>query len=125
MSHIMIASSDTIYVASLTDLFTREGYQVSYLGADIDLELLSSSGDQVDLIVLDLGFADESQTTICQQIRAVTTTPLMMITALFDRNLTRTLLTCGADRVISKSISSRELMSHVLSIFRRRALNRS
>lgn len=125
MSHIMIASPDKIYTASLTDLFVREGYQVSYVGADIDLEWLSSSSDQVDLIVVDLGFADESQLTKCQQIRARTTIPLMLITPLFDRNQARALLTCGADRVLGKSISSRELKSHVLSLFRRRALNRS
>jgi len=67
MSLILLIEDDAVLRGGLTELFTREGYNViSAISAKEAHEMLSSS---VNLIVLDVGLPDGDGVSLCQQWR--------------------------------------------------------
>ena len=76
-----------------------------------------------DLVVLDLSLPGEDGITICQKIRAVKNTPVIMLTAKSEE-IDRVLgLEVGADDYITKPFSIREFIARVKAIFRRTQMN--
>jgi two-component system alkaline phosphatase synthesis response regulator PhoP len=99
---------------------------------DLDCEVLKAYngkdglekaiGQKPDLIVLDLTLPQMDGIEVCQKVRAVQSTPIVMLTAKSEE-IDRVLgLEIGADDYITKPFSVREFIARVKAIFRRTKL---
>jgi two-component system response regulator RegX3 len=98
------------------------------LGAEgFECQVLADGGTAVehvrawrpDLVLLDLMLPGKSGTDICREIRAITTTPIVIVTAK-DGEADKVLgLELGADDYITKPFSMRELIARVRAVLRR------
>ena len=78
--------------------------------------------EQPDLIILDIALPKMDGIEVCQKVRAVQNTPIIMLTAKSEE-IDRVLgLEVGADDYITKPFSIREFIARVKAIFRRTKL---
>ena len=115
---ILIADDEVGIHESLRLYLTREGYEVYsvFRGSDV-MEAFTRM--RPDLVILDIMMPGRSGTDVCSDIRQVSTTPVIMLTAKgeeVDRLLGFAL---GADDYIVKPFSPREVVSRIQVIFRR------
>ena len=99
----------------------REGYDaLGFESGPEGLEGIRSKNP--DLVILDLMLPGLDGLTICQQIRqdpALTSIPVIIVTAKEEESDLVIGLALGADDYIKKPFSSRELMARVRSLLRR------
>jgi DNA-binding response OmpR family regulator len=74
-----------------------------------------------DLIVLDLGLPDVPGEAVAREVRAVSPTPILMLTARSGEQDRIAGLELGADDYVTKPFSPRELVLRVQAILRRNA----
>jgi len=115
---ILIADDEVGIHESLRLYLHREGYEVYsvFRGSDV-MEAFTRM--RPDLVILDIMMPGRSGTQVCSDIRAVSMTPVIMLTAKgeeVDRLLGFAL---GADDYIVKPFSPREVVSRIQVIFRR------
>lgn len=115
---ILIADDEVGIHESLRLYLNREGYEVYsvFRGSDV-MEAFTRM--RPDLVILDIMMPGRSGTQVCSDIRAVSMTPVIMLTAKgeeVDRLLGFAL---GADDYIVKPFSPREVVSRIQVIFRR------
>jgi DNA-binding response OmpR family regulator len=98
----------------------RAGFAV--LSTDSGAEAISVAGSaQPDLIVLDLGLPDVPGEAVAREVRAVSSTPILMLTAKSGEEDKIAGLELGADDYVTKPFSPRELVLRVQAILRRNA----
>ena len=74
-----------------------------------------------DLVLLDVMLPGQSGLEVCKQLRAVSSVPIIMLTAK-DTELDKVLgLELGADDYVTKPYSSRELIARIRAVLRRRS----
>lgn len=96
----------------------REGYTVLE-AADGDLGLEQFLSHKPDLVLVDLMLPKRDGYQLCQDIRATSDTPIVMLTARGEERDRVMGLTLGADDYITKPFSPRELILRIQNIFRR------
>ncbi|MCH5586649.1 response regulator transcription factor [Shimazuella sp. AN120528] len=74
---------------------------------------------QLDFVILDLMLPDVSGEIICQQIRALSPIPILMLTAKVSESDRITGLSIGADDYVIKPFSPKEVVARVKAILRR------
>ena len=79
--------------------------------------------NNIDIILLDLNLPGIDGIEICQNIRNVSTVPIIMVTARVDETDKLKGLDIGADDYVAKPFSPRELMSRVNAVLRRSEKN--
>jgi DNA-binding response OmpR family regulator len=98
----------------------RAGFAV--LSTDSGAEAISVAGSaSPDLIVLDLGLPDVPGETVAREVRAISSTPILMLTAKSGEEDKIAGLELGADDYVTKPFSPRELVLRVQAILRRNA----
>lgn len=75
--------------------------------------------EQIHLIILDLMLPKISGEKVCNKIRAISSVPIIMLTAKNEEDNKIEGLAIGADDYITKPFSNRELVSRVKAIIRR------
>jgi len=102
----------------LIDYLSAAGYHTDWVSSG--REALQRFTDfQPDLVLLDLMLPGRDGLDVCKDIRRVSSTPIIMITARVDE-IDRLLgLEIGADDYICKPFSPREVMARVKAILRR------
>ncbi len=75
--------------------------------------------DHVDLVVLDLMLPGESGLKLCGELRAHSTLPVIMLTALGEEADRVVGLEIGADDYVTKPFSPRELLARIKAVLRR------
>ncbi|MES2521925.1 MAG: response regulator transcription factor [Gemmatimonadota bacterium] len=85
-------------------------------GADL------AAAQRPDLIVLDLGLPDMSGLAICQELRAWSRAPVLVLSARHSDTEKATLLDAGADDYVTKPFSPVELRARVRAQLRRARL---
>ena len=115
---ILIADDEPGIHESLRIYLSRDGYDSYsvYRGSDV---MDAFTRLRPDLVILDIMMPGRSGTQVCADIRAVSMTPIIMLTAKgeeVDRLLGFAL---GADDYIVKPFSPREVVSRIQVIFRR------
>ena len=98
----------------------REGYRVVGAG-DAAGGLDAFERDDPDVVLLDVMLPDVSGREVCRRLRAVSTVPIIMLTALDDEVDKVVGLELGADDYITKPFGMRELASRVRAVLRRAA----
>ena len=115
---ILIADDEQGIHESLRMYLTREGYEVySVFRGDDVMEAFNQM--RPDLVILDIMMPGRSGTAVCADIRAVSMTPIIMLTAKGEEVDKLLGFALGADDYIVKPFSPREVVSRIAVIFRR------
>lgn len=91
----------------------------TFTATDGEQALVLFEKTKPDLIILDLMIPKISGEQICQQIRKISTIPIIMLTAKSSEDDKVTGFALGADDYITKPFCLRELLARINSLFRR------
>ncbi len=109
-SHILIVDDDSDIRDLLGKFLRRHGFEASLAkdGSEMQAILLKQA---VDLVILDIMMPGDDGLTLCRQMRANSTIPILMLTAISEE-VDRILgLEMGADDYLSKPFNPRELLA--------------
>ncbi|NTV50033.1 MAG: response regulator [Geobacteraceae bacterium] len=119
MSGIILIVEDEVKLATvLADYLQQAGFETHCLGDGAKVAPWVQA-HQPRLLLLDLMLPGKGGLDICKEIRAFSTTPIIMITARVEE-IDRLLgLELGADDYICKPFSPREVVARVKAVLRR------
>jgi DNA-binding response OmpR family regulator len=119
-SKILIADDDNIVRENLGALLSRDNYQIEF-AVNGQEALDKALCDSFDVIVLDVMMPKKDGFTACKELRADDRTaevPIIILTALDDRDSRLHGISAGADDFISKPFDHLELCTRIRSITR-------
>lgn len=118
MQRILLVDDEPVIIDSLTYSLNREGFEV-HSAADGSQALELFDAVRPDLVVLDIRLPGMDGLEVCRRLRARSTVPIIMLTAL-GNELDRVVgLEVGADDYLPKPFSFRELLARIRSMLRR------
>jgi two-component system OmpR family response regulator len=116
--HVLIVDDDRELLRLLARFLERHGLRVST--ARDGREMRQALADwRIELIVLDLMLPGENGLTLCRQLRASSSMPIIMLTAMGEETERIIGLEMGADDYLPKPCSPRELLARIRSVLRR------
>ena len=124
MTQILLIEDDPLIVSPVKRALTNIGFDV-LAAYDGEKGLALAFEQQPDLIILDILLPVMDGWQVCKGLRARSTVPILMLTALgeeVDRILG---LELGADDYLTKPFSTRELIARVKALLRRVELDMS
>jgi DNA-binding response OmpR family regulator len=110
-------------VGALGALLGQAGHRI-VAAYDGDEAMRRFREDQPDLVLLDLAMPGLDGATVCQRIREIADTPIVIVSGERDRAATVELLDLGADDYIRKPFRADELLARVRAVTRRSAAGR-
>src|ERR1700743_573783 len=117
-AHLLIVDDDKELCSLLSKFLTRQGYRVSVTHNGLAMtEFLEAS--RVDLVVLDLMLPGEDGLALCRRVRATSTLPIIMLTAMGEEVDRIIGLEMVADDYLAKGSSPRELLARIEAVLRR------
>jgi two-component system response regulator BaeR len=117
---VLIVEDEPKIAALLRDYLHADGFATTHLesGGEV-VEAIKSGALKPDLMLLDLMLPGKDGLTICRELRAFATLPIIMLTARVDE-IDRLLgLELGADDYVCKPFSPREVVARVKVVLRR------
>jgi DNA-binding response OmpR family regulator len=115
---ILVVEDDESVAAGVLEGLVRVGFQASHVASGA-AAVAHVRGSRPDFILLDLGLPDMEGTDVCRAIRALTTTPIIVVSAR-DEEIDRVLaLELGADDYLVKPFGMRELIARIRAVARR------
>jgi two-component system OmpR family response regulator len=117
-AHILVVDDDREIRSLLRDFLEKNGLRATAVGDGAEARRALAQG-HVDLIVLDLMLPHESGLAICRELRATSTIPIIMLTALGEEVDRVVGLEVGADDYLAKPFSPRELLGRIRAVLRR------
>jgi DNA-binding response OmpR family regulator len=117
-ARVLLVDDEPSLVKGVKLSLELEGYEV-LTAADGHQALAVFSNADPDLVVLDLMLPGLDGLTVCQRIREVSTTPIIMLTAKTDDVDKVVGLEVGADDYLTKPFNTRELVARVRAVLRR------
>ncbi len=115
---ILVVDDEPRYVRTLRTILEAAGYQTA--GTSDPTEAVKMVLEQEpNLILLDVIMPKLGGLELCQRIREFSTIPIIMLTALAQKNQVVKGLDAGADDYIAKPFSADELLARVRSALRR------
>jgi DNA-binding response OmpR family regulator len=117
---ILLVDDEESVQKLLTYPLERDGYRVVQ-ARDGDEALARFEVEDVDLVVLDVMLPKLDGLEVCKRLRAVSTVPIVMLTARDDEFDKVVGLELGADDYITKPFSIREFRSRIRALLRRAA----
>ncbi|CUW41996.1 DNA-binding response regulator in two-component regulatory system with EnvZ (plasmid) [Magnetospirillum sp. XM-1] len=118
MTHILIVDDDPDICALLTQFLMGQGYTVATAGDGAAMRQ-ALVGEVVDLVILDLMLPGEDGLSLCRHLRATTSLPIIMLTAMGSETDRVVGLEMGADDYLAKPFSTRELLARIRAVLRR------
>ncbi|MDA8045871.1 MAG: response regulator transcription factor [Actinomycetota bacterium] len=112
---LLLVEDDDAIAEPLVEGLAREGFSVVRVASGRD----ALAGHHPDLVILDLGLPDMDGYSVCQQIRAVSAVPILVITARGDEGDKVLGLELGADDYLVKPFGFRELVARIRAVMRR------
>jgi DNA-binding response OmpR family regulator len=114
---LLLVEDDPTISEPLVDGLRREGFEVELAATGAQ----ALAAGPVDLVLLDLGLPDLEGRVVCQEIRAVSSVPIIVVTARSDEIDRVVLLELGADDYVVKPFGFRELVARIRAVLRRTA----
>jgi DNA-binding response OmpR family regulator len=112
---LLLVEDDPTISDPLLEGLRREGFEVD-LAATGAAALAAAP---VDLVLLDLGLPDLEGRVVCQELRAASNVPIIVVTARSDEIDRVVLLELGADDYVVKPFGFRELVARIRAVLRR------
>jgi len=116
--HLLIVDDDRELCALLSKFLGRHGYRVSVAHHGGEMAAIMEAS-RVNLVILDLMLPGSDGLALCRQLRATTTLPIIMLTAMADEVDRIIGLEMGADDYLAKVANPRELLARVRAVLRR------
>jgi two-component system OmpR family response regulator len=116
--HLLIVDDDKELCSLLSKFFSRHGYRVSIAHNGGEMTALLDAS-RINLIILDLMLPGEDGLVLCRRLRATSTVPIIMLTAMGDEVDRIIGLEMGADDYLAKVANPRELLARVRAVLRR------
>jgi DNA-binding response OmpR family regulator len=115
---ILVIDNDSSTSAVFKKLLESKDYNVlTSISSKESLEIVNRV--MLDLIILDLLMPEMDGWQLCQAIREITRTPILIISAIESPEIITKTLDLGADDYLVKPISSFTLLAHVKNLVRR------
>jgi DNA-binding response OmpR family regulator len=114
----LVVDDDRVLADVLAFTLRREGFQV-ILAHDGAAALQSWTEEQPDLIVLDVNLPKLDGFTVCQRIRELEDTPIILLTVRGEEDDIVHGLELGADDYVTKPFSPRQLVARAQAVLRR------
>ena len=122
IARILLADDEPDIVEPLVYALQQASYEVESVG-DGASALEAARRGSFELVLLDVVMPSMSGTDVCRVLRSESDVPIIMLTAR-DAELDRVVgLELGADDYITKPFSTRELLSRIRAVLRRRELD--
>ena len=112
---VLVVEDDDAIAEPLVEGLTREGYTVARVATGRD----ALGADETDLVILDLGLPDMDGYSVCQQLRARSAVPILVVTARGAEADKVLGLELGADDYLVKPFGFRELVARIKAVMRR------
>jgi two-component system, OmpR family, response regulator RegX3 len=118
VTRVLVVEDEESYSDALTYLLAKEGFEVAVAATGpAALEEFDRSG--ADIVLLDLMLPGLPGTEVCRRIRAVSSVPVIMVSAKDDEVDKVVGLELGADDYVTKPYSPRELVARIRAVLRR------
>ncbi len=118
MPKILLIEDDTGIITPLSLYIEQSGYSVVVCQNGNDaLDLFNA--EKPVLVMLDINLPGKNGIEICEAIRSVSETPIIILSARESEDDKVMLLGLGADDYVSKPFSPRELMARIATIIKR------
>lgn len=118
MKTILVVDDEPAMVGMVGALLGEEGYQI-VTAYDGEMALRRHADEHPDLVILDRRLPKLSGDDVCRQIRASSSTPILMLTGERGSEERARLLDIGADDYLEKPFSKNELSARVRALLRR------
>lgn len=112
---LLLVEDDPNISGPLAEGLRREGFEVEL--APTGAAALAAAPP--DLVLLDLGLPDLEGRVVCQELRARSTVPIIVVTARGEEIDRVVLLELGADDYVVKPFGFRELVARIRAVLRR------
>ena len=120
MTRVLIVEDEDTYRETLGYMLRKEGFDVTE-AADGAAGLAAFERAGADIVLLDLMMPGLPGTEVCRRLRAISTVPVIMVTAR-DSEIDKVVgLELGADDYVTKPFSHRELVARIRAVLRRGA----
>jgi DNA-binding response OmpR family regulator len=115
---ILVVEDDESVAAGIVEGLARAGFQTSHVASG-GAALAHVRVSRPEFIILDLGLPDMDGTDVCRAVRALSATPIIVVSAR-DEEIDRVLaLELGADDYLVKPFGMRELIARIRAVARR------
>lgn len=114
---ILIAEDDPDIRDGVRILLAGEGYRI--LEAENGAQALKRFSSEVDLVILDVMMPGMSGLRVCEELRKISTVPILFLTAKSQESDKLLGLTAGGDDYLAKPFSFAELSARVKALLRR------
>lgn len=118
LPHILIVDDDAEIRDLLGRFLARHGFRVDTAADGRAMARLMETA-RFDLVVLDLMLPGEDGLSLCRGLRARSTLPIIMLTAIGEETDRIVGLEMGADDYLAKPFNPRELLARIRAVLRR------
>ncbi len=118
MAKILVVDDEPMVREVLSQYLVSDGFDVVEAG-DGDAAVASVTGDQPDLVLLDLMLPKRNGLDVLSFIRSTSSLPVILLTARGEESDRVRGLEAGADDYVVKPFSAREVVARVRSVLRR------
>lgn len=118
IQHILIVDDDEDIRTLLSEFLKQHGFH-THLAQDGKEMRDVLAQHPIDLIILDIMMPGEDGLTLCRQLRAQSSIPILMLTAIGEEVDRIVGLEMGADDYLRKPFNPRELLARIKAILRR------
>jgi two-component system, OmpR family, response regulator len=120
VAHVVVVDDHGDIRDLVRQYLEQQGYKVSVAESGAALRRLLDR-QSVDLIILDVMMPGEDGLSVCRQLRASKSTPIIFLTAMADETDRIIGLELGADDYLVKPFNPRELLARIRAVLRRAA----
>jgi len=114
---LLVIDDDTAVTELLSLLLKSHGYEVMAVNSGEE-GILVIREKNPDLVILDLMMPEMDGWGVCHAVRAFSTVPIIILSALNDPAMVASILDAGADDYLTKPTPSSVLIAHVNKLVR-------
>lgn len=118
MQKILLIEDDSGIITPLSIYIEQSGYDL-IVCSDGALATQVFAREKPTLIILDINLPGKNGIEICREIREISETPIIILSARESEDDKVMLLELGADDYVSKPFSPRELMARIATVIKR------
>src|SRR3954468_20812416 len=115
---VLLVEDEPSITEPLEEALVREGFDTRATATAVEALQLARSADP-DLVLLDVMLPDGSGFDVCRELRQSSQVPIIMLTARGDEADRVVGLVLGAEEIVCKPFSAREVVARIRAVLRR------